>query len=219
VGSTSSTRTPWTLSRPCERWGSSDGEVDTKFNDGDIVRCTSKLGGGYLFGETYTVTDTYMDSDGERIHTIDSNGKDNGWHVRHFELVTPKVKPRGSDFFPQTKDSVRTFGTGATRDLDANKLDFEGFLSPLVLERYAQHMHAARKMPDGTMRASDNWQLGIPKDAYIKSAWRHFFDVWKTHRGIETSSDIETELCALLFNVSGYLHETLKAKRALPKVD
>jgi hypothetical protein len=87
------------------------------------------------------------------------------------------------------------------------------------LERYAQHMHKARKMPDGTMRASDNWQLGIPKDAYIKSAWRHFFDVWKTHRGIETSSDIETELCALLFNVSGYLHETLKAKRALPKVD
>ena len=75
----------------------------------------------------------------------------------------------GSDLQPQTPASVRTFGTGATRDLDANKLDFEGFLSPLVVERYAQHMHKARKMADGSMRASDNWQLGIPGAAYMKS--------------------------------------------------
>jgi hypothetical protein len=122
--------------------------------------------------------------------------------------------PRGSDFFPKTEESVRTFGTGAARDLDANKLDFEGFLSPLVLERYAQHMHKARVMADGTMRASDNWALGIPKDAYMKSMFRHFFDVWKMHRGYETAADMETELCALLFNASGMLHEILKYKRA-----
>lgn len=114
-----------------------------------------------------------------------------------------------------TAELVRTFDTGATRDLDANKLDFEGFLSPLVLKRYAEHMHKARVMADGTMRASDNWQLGMPLDAYMKSMFRHFFDVWSTHRGLETGSDIETELCALLFNVSGYLHEHLKAKNAL----
>jgi hypothetical protein len=124
-------------------------------------------------------------------------------------------RARGADLMPQTEKGVRTFGTGATRDLDANKLDFEGFLSPLVLKRYAEHMHRARKMPDGTMRSSDNWQLGIPKDAYMKSAWRHFFDVWQSHRGIETTSDIETELCGLLFNINGYLHEHLKAKSGL----
>lgn len=102
---------------------------------------------------------------------------------------------------------VRTFDTGATRDTDANKLDFEGFLSPLVLKAYAEYMHAKRKMPDGSMRDSDNWQLGIPVDAYMKSMWRHFFDVWSSYR--EGSVD-KVELLALLFNVMGLLHETLK---------
>jgi hypothetical protein len=123
---------------------------------------------------------------------------------------------------PKATPVAREFSTGATRDLDANKLDFEGFLSPLVEERFAEHMHKARKMPDGTMRASDNWQLGIPVDVYMKSMWRHFFAVWKLHRGlkvveivngVEVEKDLETELCALKFNVSGMLHETLKGKQ------
>lgn len=123
---------------------------------------------------------------------------------------------------PKVSPVAREFETGATRDTDDGKLDFEGFLSPLVLERYAEHMHKARKMPDGTMRASDNWQLGIPVEVYMKSMWRHFVAVWKLHRGIpvfETlpsgeviEKDLETELCALKFNVSGMLHETLKVK-------
>jgi hypothetical protein len=132
-----------------------------------------------------------------------------------------KARARGSDLLPQTEKGVRQFGTGATRDLDANKLDFEGFLSPLVLERYAEHMHKARKMPDGSMRESDNWQLGIPVVAYMKSLFRHFFSVWKLHRGLRVTEvvrgetivkDLETELCAVLFNASGMLHEVLKAK-------
>jgi hypothetical protein len=136
--------------------------------------------------------------------------------------ATGQTRPRGSDVQPQTTAGARTFGTGATRDLDANKLDFEGFLSPLALERFAQHMHAARKMPDGTMRASDNWQLGIPLDVYMKSLWRHFFGVWKLHRGLTVTEvvkgeviekDLETELCAVIFNASGMLHEILKAKK------
>lgn len=131
-------------------------------------------------------------------------------------------KPRGSDLQPQTPQGVREFGTGATRDLDANKLDFEGFLSPLVLERYAEHMHKARRMPDGSMRESDNWQLGIPLVVYMKSLFRHFFSVWKLHRGLPVTEvvrgetitkDLETELCAVLFNTSGMLHEVLKDKR------
>jgi hypothetical protein len=130
--------------------------------------------------------------------------------------------PRGwLDIYPATDAGVRAFGTGATRDLDANKLDFEGFLSPLVLERYAQHMHKARSMPDGSMRESDNWQLGIPVPVYMKSMFRHFFAVWKLHRGLPVTEevrgetivkDLETELCALLFNANGMLHELLKAK-------
>ncbi|GAA5075600.1 hypothetical protein [Lysobacter panacisoli] len=107
---------------------------------------------------------------------------------------------------------VRTFDSGATRNLDAGKLDFEGFLSPLVLERYAQYMHKHREQADGTLRDSDNWQKGIPLPVYMKSGWRHFFDWWKEHRGLDTEAGIEDTLCALLFNISGYLHEYLKAQ-------
>ena len=113
---------------------------------------------------------------------------------------------------------VREFDTGATRNVDASKFDYEGFLSPLALERFAEYMHANRTQADGTFRDSDNWQKGIPFDSYMKSMWRHFFDVWKWHRGLPAGEDIETALCALMFNAQGYLHEHLKRKsRFIPE--
>lgn len=105
---------------------------------------------------------------------------------------------------------IRKFETGATRNTDDGKLDFEGFLSPIVLERYAQYMHKHRVQADGSLRDSDNWQKGIPKTAYMKSGFRHFFDWWKEHRGLKTKEGIEEALCALIFNASGYLFELLK---------
>lgn len=112
-------------------------------------------------------------------------------------------------------DQIRKFDTGATRDIDFNKFDYEAFLSPYVLERYAQYMHSHRKQSDGTIRAGDNWQKGIPLDAYMKSMFRHFMDVWAIHRKTNNvaKEDLETALVALLFNVSGYLHETVKARK------
>lgn len=109
-------------------------------------------------------------------------------------------------------ETIRRFDTGATRDTDAGKLDYDGFLSPLVLERFARYMHSHRVQPDGAMRAADNWQKGIPRDAYMKSGWRHFFDWWCHHRGASrlAGAALEEALCALLFNVSGYLHEVLR---------
>jgi hypothetical protein len=108
---------------------------------------------------------------------------------------------------------MRNFETGATRDTDESKFDYEGFLSPLVLERFAAYMHSHRLQADGKLRASDNWQKGIPLDAYMKSGFRHFFDWWKLHRGLSTPYDDENEaLCALMFNVMGYLHERLKQR-------
>lgn len=217
------------------------------------VKCkeADKMGMHLTVGKTYDAVrvNAYIEPDpeGRFYNLIDDAGGKSSWSIDRFveqrdteELTalgkdivwrvdalppptTVKVRPRGSDLQPQTESSVRTFGTGATRDLDANKLDFEGFLSPLVLERYAQHMHKARRMPDGSMRDSDNWQLGIPVSAYMKSLWRHFYAVWRMYRGLkyaeviegkEIEKDIETELCALLFNANGMLHELLKAKRA-----
>jgi hypothetical protein len=105
---------------------------------------------------------------------------------------------------------MRYFETGATRDTDEGKLDFEGFLSPRVLYRFAEYMHHHRRQADGVLRASDNWQKGIPREAYMKSLTRHFMELWLCWReGVdETINDI---LCAILFNTQGLLHERLGA--------
>lgn len=79
-------------------------------------------------------------------------------------------------------------------------------------------MHEHRVQKDGTLRASDNWQKGIDLDVYVKSAWRHFFDLWKIHRGLKAVSpedgheiDAIEACCALMFNIQGFAHETKKA--------
>lgn len=109
---------------------------------------------------------------------------------------------------------MRTFETGATRDLDVTKNDYEGFLSPLVIEAFGEYMTFNRNTAAG-VRDSDNWQKGIPLDAYIKSGWRHFLDWWKFHRGHPINEGVVWALCGLLFNVQGYLHELLKKDPAL----
>lgn len=106
----------------------------------------------------------------------------------------------------------RTFETAATRSLDDDKLDFEGFLSPYVLTRYAEYMHQNRHMADGSLRDSDNWQKGIPRKSYMQSAWRHFMDVWSIHRGRPAREDLEQAICGCLFNLMGYLHEIVKER-------
>ena len=109
---------------------------------------------------------------------------------------------------------MREFESGATRDTVDDKLDLEGFLSPAVINRYAEYMNKHRKQSDGNLRDSDNWQKGIPTDVYMKSGYRHFFDWWANHRHVELAikEDIEESLCGLLFNTMGYLHEHLKSK-------
>jgi len=109
---------------------------------------------------------------------------------------------------------TRTFATGATRDVETGKLDYEGFLSPRALTRLAEYMHKHRHLPDGSLRDSDNWQKGIPRDVYMKSLFRHFVDAWRQHRGLIGNETIEDALCGILFNTQGYLHELLKQREA-----
>lgn len=126
------------------------------------------------------------------------------------EMIPVEGDPRHYNLDGTPKPAMRQFEGGATRNVDDSKFDYEGFLSPLVLERYAAYMHKHRVQADGTLRASDNWQKGIPQEAYIKSAWRHFMDWWRYHRGLPSNETLQTALCALMFNVMGYLHEQLK---------
>ena len=67
------------------------------------------------------------------------------------------------------KHKMRLFESGAIRDNDDDKLDLEGFYSPLVVKRFAEYMHKHRIQADGGLRASDNWQRGISKEVYIFS--------------------------------------------------
>ena len=110
---------------------------------------------------------------------------------------------------------MRTFETGATRDTEEGKPDYEGFISPLVLRRYGQYMDKHRHQADGEVRSSDNWQSlfgANHKDVCIKSLLRHVVDLWLCHDGYEEAAreDVEAALCAILFNAQAYLYAILK---------
>ena len=111
--------------------------------------------------------------------------------------------------------TIRRFETGATRDRADTKLNFEGFLSPLVLEKFAEYMHRHRNQADGNLRDADNWQKGIPIPVYMESLWRHFFDVWKVIRGLESREGLDEATCGAMFNLMGMYHEILKMQRGL----
>lgn len=113
--------------------------------------------------------------------------------------------------------TLRSFSTGATRDTAEDKLRYEGFLSPVVLKRYAEYMHKHRQQSDGSLRDPDNWQRLFGDDHYnvcIDSGLRHFMDWWLHHRHYdeETTEDLEESICALLFNAQAYLFKLLKDK-------
>ena len=73
-------------------------------------------------------------------------------------------------------------------------------------------MHKFRDIGNGELRESDNWKKGIPRKAYIKSLLRHTVDVWLNHEGHAkecVDPDMESALCAVIFNSMGLLHEIL----------
>lgn len=106
----------------------------------------------------------------------------------------------------------RVFETGATRSPLGEKLQYEGYLSPLALKRFAEYMRKHQTQSDGTMRDSDNWQKGIPKGSLMDSAMRHFMDWWMHHRQYQThaAEPLEEALCGLLFNCMAYLKAVLE---------
>jgi hypothetical protein len=112
---------------------------------------------------------------------------------------------------------MREFKTGATRDSDNKKLDYEGFLSPIALKRYAEYLHKHRTQADGQERDSDNWQKGMPIAVYMKSLLRHVIEMWTFHRETleagwsgDKTEQFRDIICAVIFNAFGYLFEDLK---------
>lgn len=143
----------------------------------------------------------------------------------HYEIhrATPVREPRPDHplYYNQdtaSKPAVRTFDTGATRDLDDTKDDPEGFYTPRVIHRFNQYMTKNRHLADGSVRDSDNWQKGIPRAAYAKSLWRHHLAAWSQHRAWVSGDStydrdqLEVDLCGVIFNAQGMLDTILKNK-------
>lgn len=114
------------------------------------------------------------------------------------------------------EERVRSFDSGADRDMDSHKIDPAKAISPLVVERFCEFMQAHSVRLDGTQREADNWQKGIPPEAYLSSLQRHNLHVWLISRGYVATDDdgktvdYEEALCGVLFNAMGLLHENLK---------
>jgi hypothetical protein len=132
---------------------------------------------------------------------------------------------------------MRDLGTKAVRDVDLGKVDYEGCFSPLVLHEFASFMQEHNRTVDGTVRTCSDWKSGWSKEAYMKSMWRHFFDLWALYSGMFvykertphgefthifrgrpgfdvtegwTEETIKTAGLALMFNLQGFMHEHLK---------
>lgn len=112
---------------------------------------------------------------------------------------------------------MREFNGGATRDTSEDKLSYVKALSPIVLKEYVAYLGKHRTCPDGSVREWNNWKKGIPKDVYLDSLGRHFWDVWLITEGFTAIDnhgevDIKDALCGVLFNAQGILYELLKEK-------
>lgn len=112
--------------------------------------------------------------------------------------------------FKENGQKMRQFATGATRDIDTSKYDYEAFLSPMVIEAYAAYMHENRQTNDGTFRDGDNWQKGIPLPVYGSSGMRHVHEWHKVLRDVPVEAGELGAVGGILFNVMGWMHETMK---------
>ena len=110
---------------------------------------------------------------------------------------------------------MRQFETGANRDSEKGKLEYAGFLCPLVLKRFAEYMHGHRHLADGTLRDSGNWKKGMPQEVYYQSLMRHVMDAWlyRDGHGDEATETLEDSLCAVIFNAQGLLREVVKERK------
>ena len=105
------------------------------------------------------------------------------------------------------RPSIRQFKSGATRDTAEGKLDWEGFISPVAMHRFAEYMNKHRVQADGSLRDSDNWQAGFPRRQTRKSLVGHAWDLWYEWRAGQEELKMVDLLCAIIFNAQSLLLE------------
>ena len=157
-------------------------------------------------------------SKGDRYRPVnqDRYGKNYDTIFNRRDLLLPVLKPKVTvvEIERNSMDSepkMREFNGGATRDIDAVKLDYEGFNNPLVDRCYAEYLNKHRQTANG-LRDSDNWQSLFGKDHFnvcMKSLCRHVVDARLAHRGYESEQSIIDSLNAVIFNAKAYLLKLL----------
>lgn len=93
------------------------------------------------------------------------------------------------------------------RNSDNGKYDIEGFINPLVLDKFYEYMHHHRFLENWEMRNSDNWQKWFWEEHYevcMKSLLRHVHDLWMEHRGYKSREWVHSALMGSLFNLMAY---------------
>ena len=104
----------------------------------------------------------------------------------------------------------RQFDTWWNRNPDIGKLDFEWFISPLVMQKYWEYMNRNRELEDWTIRDSDNWQKLFWEEHYdvcMKSLLRHIHDIWMEHRGYKSREWLSDALMWSMFNIMAYAYK------------
>lgn len=117
---------------------------------------------------------------------------------------------------------MRNFKSGANRNSDEGKLDYEGFNNPLVDWSFAKYMHHHRFLDDRTLRDSDNWQKGFGYKTSLKSLLRHVQDVRLIYNGIKVIENnkeitLEEALNGCKFNINSMLLDILKDKNIIQR--
>ena len=125
------------------------------------------------------------------------------------ELMDSKGGPLGPDPRPMVYPAADRVGekvlypSGATRDSEEGKLDYQGALSIEVLDSFVQYMDRHREMSPGSFRGMGNWKQGMPWARLMRSLTRHHFAVWRN------DGQKLDDLHAVLFNTMALIYQQL----------
>lgn len=109
------------------------------------------------------------------------------------------------------REEVKEYDTGATRG-GGKKPSHIAYNSPLADVCFGEYMMKHEKQSDGEQRDPGNWKLGMPLNDYAESHQRHSIDFRLILDGFEArdNATLKDTLCAMRFNIDGYLHELIK---------
>jgi hypothetical protein len=105
------------------------------------------------------------------------------------------------------KKEVRTFESGAIRDIDDTKFDFIETISWTAFDRYAGYMTGKKKK-----YGEGNFKKGIPIKEYEKSLLRHISKYLRNKYENGDDEKNEDHLSAIIFNTFGIMHEEEQTK-------